>query len=122
MLKKILRFTGNVLDKSSSFLGSTKDFVDFSRGLIRKNIEAKSPEAKAHSKVSVQKDKSQENLHKNTVIPDADNSFIRSKEESLRASQGVGDFSGNAYNGPGKAGERKNSNMSQRNFENHQGN
>lgn len=122
MLKKVLRVTSNVLDRSSLFLASAKDVVDFSRDLIRKNLDAQSPELQAQAEAKKQKEKLRKNFQKNTVIPEEDNSFIRSKEESLRNSQGVGDFSGNAYNGPGKGSERKNANMAQRNFENHQGN
>jgi hypothetical protein len=40
-----------------------------------------------------------------------------SREQSLRDSQKVGDFSGNPVNSPGGVGHNYNSNMSQRNFE-----
>lgn len=43
--------------------------------------------------------------------------FIASKNESMKSSQGNSDFSGSSYNGPGNVdAEKRNSNMSQRNF------
>lgn len=43
--------------------------------------------------------------------------FIEKKNQSLKDSQGVSDFSGSGYNGPGNVDrEKTNSNMSQRNF------
>lgn len=47
------------------------------------------------------------------------NEFIAKKNQSMKDSQGVSDFSGSGYNGPGNVDrEKTNSNMSQRNFEN----
>ncbi|HXH29273.1 MAG TPA: hypothetical protein VNJ01_00510 [Bacteriovoracaceae bacterium] len=43
--------------------------------------------------------------------------FIDKKKQSLKDSQGVSDFSGSGYNGPGNVDrEKTNSNMSQRNL------
>ena len=40
-----------------------------------------------------------------------------SRQESLKSSQGVSDFTGSGYNGPGNVDrEKRNSNMSQRNY------
>ncbi len=47
------------------------------------------------------------------------NDFIEAKrQQSLKDSQGVSDFSGSGYNGPGTVDrEKTNSNMAQRNFQ-----
>ena len=61
-------------------------------------------------------------MQKNFIKPeqpinDGQNDFIKSKNQSMKDSQGVSDFSGSAYNGPGNVDkEKRNSNMSQRNF------
>jgi hypothetical protein len=58
-------------------------------------------------------EKSQENL---------DND-LKKKETSMLASQGKSDHSGSAYHGPGNIDHEKvDSNMAQRNFDNHQSN
>ncbi len=47
----------------------------------------------------------------------ASKDFIDSKNQSMKDSQGVSDFSGSGYHGPGNVdAEKRNSNMSQRNF------
>lgn len=52
-----------------------------------------------------------------------DPNLIQRKQTSMKASQGVSDHSGSAYKGPGNVDHEKvNSNMAQRNFDNHQGN
>jgi hypothetical protein len=67
------------------------------------------------------KDSARENLQKNFLKEDKpakENDFITRKNQSMNDSQGVSDFSGSAYNGPGNVDrEKTNSNMSQRNFE-----
>jgi hypothetical protein len=69
----------------------------------------------------VDNDFARENMKRNFLndtIPSKDDSFITQKEQSMIDSQGVSDFSGSGYNGPGNVDrEKTNSNMSQRNFE-----
>lgn len=69
------------------------------------------------------KSKKRENLQKNFVVDEDDVARKNSKEllarnsQSMKDSQGVSDFSGSGYNGPGNVDrEKTNSNMSQRNF------
>lgn len=61
------------------------------------------------------KDVKRENLKKNFFQKDT--SSIKRTEQSMKDSQGISDFSGSSYNGPGNVDrEKTNSNMSQRNF------
>ena len=61
------------------------------------------------------KDAKRENLKKNFFQKDT--SSIKRTEQSMKDSQGISDFSGSSYNGPGNVDrEKTNSNMSQRNF------
>lgn len=69
------------------------------------------------------KNKKRENLKKNFLVDEDDVARKNSKEllarknQSMNDSQGVSDFSGSGYNGPGNVDrEKTNSNMSQRNF------
>jgi len=123
LLTKLLRITQEALSRSSSFLGSVKELVDFSKDLIREHLEGDSlsPENQKENLSKHELDRESFNNKKN-VKNKMDTNFIQSKEESLSTSQGIADHSGSAHHAPGKPGERTNSNMWQRNFENHQGN
>lgn len=62
-----------------------------------------------------------ENLQKNFLKKDDSEKLndknLSRKNQSMLDSQGVSDFSGSGYNGPGNVDrEKRNSNMSQRNF------
>lgn len=65
-----------------------------------------------------------ENLKKNLLIQDTlegnleeEEESIKRSKQSMKDSQGVSDFSGSSYNGPGNVDrEKTNSNMGQRNF------
>jgi hypothetical protein len=120
LFKKIITYPKNLMDRASSYIEIGKDILDYGREVIKERLEAQ-PSGK-HSKNPSEKIPKELVIEKNFIIPKADNSFIKGKQESLRASQGITDHSGCSYHGPGKPGENVNSNMAQRNFENHQGN
>lgn len=102
----------------------------FNSQLKEAQKNAASPQKKDESKTQVDEgssnnnetnsssDEARENLVKNfSKDEDTSDEFIRSKEQSMKDSQGVSDFSGSAYNGPGNVDREKvNSNMSQRNY------
>jgi hypothetical protein len=67
------------------------------------------------------KDSAREKLQENFLLkdqPTKQDDYINKKNQSMSDSQGVSDFSGSGYNGPGNVDrEKTNSNMGQRNFE-----
>ena len=126
LTKKLLDMAGNMLQKSYTYYAIGKDIYDYSNKTIKHHLNAESTQTPHEPKLKEDTEESlearRETLRKNMEIPEPDDSFIQSKQESMLASQGVADHSGSSYHGPGKGGDRTNSNMWQRNFENHQGN
>lgn len=133
--KKLIDLAGNMLQRSYTYYAIGKDIYEYSNQSIKRHMssleEAHHPtlneEETGSQKTSPELDEStielrRENLKKNLEVPEADNSFIQGKQQSMKASQGISDHSGSSYHGPGKPGDKSNSNMWQRNFENHQGN
>lgn len=138
LTKKILDLASNMLQRSYTYYSIGKDIYEYSNESIKRHLNpegqtsAYQPTLKTESGVETKEEdkeidsdiieKRREQLKKNMEIPEADDSFVHSKQESMKASQGVADHSGSSYHGPGKPGDKSNANMWQRNFENHQGN
>lgn len=76
--------------------------------------------------ISLSSEKKRNNLVKNLTKEEEKEHFDaieKARQTSMLHSQGQADHSGSGYHGPGKPGSGKNnSNMWQRNFDNHQGN
>ena len=94
----------NIIEKIKKFIKELDDFRKLRASSVRNN------------------DDIQARLQKNFLKPEQpenndQSDFIKSKNQSMKDSQGVSDFSGSSYNGPGNVDrEKRNSNMSQRNF------
>lgn len=74
---------------------------------------------KEHSNTAARENLQKNFLKKENSLKNESNDFMKKKNQSMSDSQGVSDFSGSGYNGPGNVDREKvNSNMSQRNFEN----
>lgn len=91
----------NFIQKIFGFYQFLKEEIE-SQKLRRKDVKRENLK-----KNFFQKDTSRENLEES----------INRTEQSMKDSQGISDFSGSSYNGPGNVDKEKtNSNMSQRNF------
>jgi hypothetical protein len=96
------------------------------RDIVREGVKIYKQRNQQDEKLGSQDDPHKAALRKslkeNLVMPNSESPGEISRQQSMHSSQGVADHSGSSYHGPGKPGEKTNSNMWQRNFENHQGN
>lgn len=123
LTKKLLDLASFALQRSYTFYAIGRDIFEYSNNSIKRHLN--SEEDKTPYEPRLKEDEAElrrANLKRNMEIPEADDSFIQSKQQSMMDSQGFPDHSGSSYHGPGKPGETSNANMWQRNFDNHQGN
>lgn len=142
MFDRIREVRRDLTRRGSTYFAIGKDIFDYGRDVIkerlmdnseenREDIESKLSEEKpdiTHETQSGQnedeelKEKRRQNLQKNFTVPEAHNPVEQGRQQSMKDSQGVADHSGSSYHGPGRPGDKSNSNMWQQNFDNHQGN
>jgi hypothetical protein len=143
MFDRIREVRRDLTRRGSTYFAIGKDIFDYGRDVIKErlidktagdnqeDIEHKlneekptiSHEAQAeHDEDEELKEKRRQKLQKNFTVPEANNPLEQSKQQSMKDSQGVADHSGSSYHGPGRPGDKSNSNMWQQNFDNHQGN
>lgn len=125
VVQKLMDLTSNVIQKSFTYYAIGKDIWDYSNRTIKRHLGSEEEQTNIQESRSEKQDeleKRREQLIKQMEIPEANDSFIQSRQQSMLDSQGIADHSGSSYHGPGKPGEKSNSNMWHRNYENHQGN
>lgn len=140
MFNKIKDYRNELMRRGSTYMAIGRDIYDYGRDLIQerlhenpleKKMEEPSEEelasraqadGKEPQKEQGQRERKRKNMQKNFEIPEPNNAIEKGKQQSLAKSQGIADHSGSSYHGPGKPGEKSNSSMWQRNFDNHQGN
>lgn len=123
LTKKLLDLASTALQRTYTYYLIGKDIFEYSNKSIQRHLS--NEEAQAPYEPTLKEDEAEfrrESLKRNMEMPEPNDSFIQSKQQSMMASQGVADHSGSSYHGSGRPGEKINSNMWQRNFDNHQGN
>lgn len=124
----IMKLGRNIYNLGSSFAAIGKSMTIQGRGAIRGLLrdvqEKKASSSNKDEEDEIQAEIRRQNMQKNFEIPEPgpNDHAINAKIESMKHSQGVSDFSGSSYDGPGLPGERTNFNKYQQNYENHQGN
>lgn len=119
IFKKLWHLRSHLINTTYTYLSIGKDILDFSLETVKKHRGSDS--ARKEFKAKGETGKTRKNFNIKTNASLADDSFIQRKQQSLRSSQIIPDRSP-SHHGPGNPGERANSNMAHRNYDNHQGN
>lgn len=128
LLKRFFDLGGSLIDKGHMYYSLGKDVFDYGKDLFRERFGNKKNSEEEDTGISVDFERlesERKNLEKKFTIPNSDSPEVRAHQQSMMASQGVPDkrnTGGSSYNGPGRPGGKFNSNMWQRNYDNHQGN
>jgi len=110
MFSRIKKSGNDIYDLGLDLMNYGKD------RLMEKILQRLKVLGKKQSSQSTASEKTRKNMERNFVIPERDDAELLAQQQSMLNSQGV------PYKGPGNAGEKTSSNMSQRNYENHRGN